>query len=70
MLYELGQLIPQLELPSWGFMFQSNNPQETKDICVAVKKEFENARKVHSGIEQIFKQYQNKTNERMIQERK
>jgi len=69
LLYELGQLIPQVELPSWGFMFQSNNPQETKDICAAVKKELENARDVHSRIEKIFKQYQNRADERITQER-
>lgn len=70
LLYELGQLIPPLELPSFGFMFQSNNPQETKDICVVIKKEFENARKVYSEIKQIFKQHQSKANDRMMKERK
>lgn len=69
LLYELGQLIPPLELPQWGFMFQSNNPQETKDICAVVKQEFENARAVYSRIEQIFKQQQKRANERTRKER-
>jgi hypothetical protein len=70
LLYELGQLISSVELPSWAFMFQSNNPQETKDVCMAVRQEFANARAVHSKITQIFEQHQRRASDRMRQERK
>lgn len=57
-LYELGQLIPLVEVPSWSFMLQSKNQSDIYTVCEAVKQEFENAKAINLKIRQIFEEHQ------------